>query len=88
MFQMILLTNTCCVVVFIQTWNSSFVIELAPALRWGLSCAESACVTDFKGRSSLVVLQRTDIAHNPNYGPGFALGPLLCGIGSAKVTAV
>jgi hypothetical protein len=28
---MILLTNTCCVVVFIQTWNPSFVIELAPA---------------------------------------------------------
>ncbi len=23
--------------------------KLAPASRWGLSCAESACVTDLKG---------------------------------------
>ncbi len=28
--------------------------DLAPASRWGLSCAESACVTDLKGRSSWV----------------------------------
>ncbi len=31
MFQLVLLTNACCVVVFIQSWNPYHVIELAPA---------------------------------------------------------
>ena len=57
MFQLVLLTNACCVVVFIQSWNPSHVVELAPASRWGLSCAESACVTDLKGPGLYVVLQ-------------------------------
>ncbi len=55
--------------------------QLAPASRWGLSCAESACVTDLKGPNLLVVLQgRPSSTHIPNYGPGFALGPFLCRI--------
>ncbi len=33
---------------------SEYPVTLAPASRWGLSCAESACMTDLKGRSSLV----------------------------------
>ncbi len=72
-------------------------MTLAPASRWGLSCAESACVTDLKGRSSRVAQDGPTPNHHPNSGPagatisaglscaGHGLGGSHCGAAAFEV---
>ncbi len=68
-----------------------YLVELAPASRWGLACAESACVTDFKGPNLLVVLQRAKSRvrltptlaplESPVLGGAFLCRPTACAAG-------